>query len=143
MAALGEEEEEEDVAAEDLPPTRYDTAVRERELASQKARIVSEMAAGERRSEPLDDRYTEVKRSSPRKQPLGPATTVQSTRSVPAPVESKSSGKQRAVDVPTRHSDTPGLFESVGLLLSEAFELADTEQGYSSPGKFSGCVTHS
>lgn len=127
MAAVGEEEED-DAMGEELPPTRYDTAVRERELATQKIRIVSEMAASKQREE------VQVRRPSPRKQPLGPATTVPSTRSAAAHSEHKSTGKGKAVDMAAK-PETPGLFETVGVLLADAFAASDTDEGYRAPGE--------
>jgi hypothetical protein len=127
MAPVGEEAEEDDAMDVDLPPTRYDTAVRERELASQKIRIVSEMAASER----LHEVPT---RPSPRKQPLGPATTIPVPRSNPAPTEYKAS-KGKASEAPSRQPEAPGLFESVGLVLSDAFAASETEDGYRSPSE--------
>lgn len=95
---------------EDVPPTRYDAAVRERELAAQKARIVSEMAANERRQ-------TQSQTTS-RKQPLAPATTLP-----PPPKESK---EKRGEKTPRQDKDVEpaGLFEKIGIVLQDAMLLA-------------------
>lgn len=136
MAAVGEEVEEDDPMGEDVPDTRYDAAIRERELAAQKARIVSEMAANERRTA-AEERQ---QRSSPRKQPLAPATTLPPSRSaVPIPEKHPSSrSKPTPVQpIPSPKEET-SLFDTIAMVLVDAIAQSETSRGYRSPSEYSG-----
>jgi polo-like kinase 1 len=155
MAAVGEEEEEASCGQPPEPTPPYEAGIRERELATQKARLVSQMAATaqaqgyESTSSQNHDRQAApaASRTAPR-QPLQSARTVpvnggpvtRSHRSPPgkgkeaqryAPVE-LSPRKTRSA---SRTEKTPeGLFETVGRTLVEAFGAAETPNGYLARG---------
>jgi phenylpyruvate tautomerase PptA (4-oxalocrotonate tautomerase family) len=70
MERVGEEDEDVEELFEDVEPRGYEAGIRERELATQKARIVSQMTDRKARVAPEVE-----KRLSPRK-PLAPPRTV-------------------------------------------------------------------
>ncbi|WWD06083.1 hypothetical protein V865_004168 [Kwoniella europaea PYCC6329] len=122
MERVGEEEEEEQ-EVEVLEPLRergYDNAVRERGLANQKARIVSEMAGERHRHKHHEQRLPSV---SPKKAaPLGSATTLPRP---PATASALTSSKTK--DFKT------SLFDVIGQNLANGLAMSQTEQGFRTP----------
>ncbi|OCF44225.1 PLK/PLK1 protein kinase [Kwoniella heveanensis CBS 569] len=127
MERVGEEEEEEDQEVVDQQPEQqkdHDQAVRARELATQKARIVSQMA-GERHT-----LHTHAERvvASPRKAaPLTTATTLPRapTHASAAASSSKLPSKQREYSA--------SLFETVEQNLSNGLLMSQSAGGFRTP----------
>lgn len=118
-----EEEEEEQTEEEDLKQRGYDAGVRERELANQKARIVSQMAKERVDGEP-------VERRTPRKLAAAPATV------------SAGLSPARTVEAPRREPTSSGTTGKMGQVASGRVSLfdvfADTlDRALSSPSTFS------
>ncbi len=109
MEPLGEEDEEED--EDEL--RGYDAAVRERELATQKARIVSQMAA------------TGITGQASH---LSPRKTVAASRTVP-----NNNGRER--DIVAGKRDRISLFDVFAQNLVNALAIAVTDAGFRSPRK--------
>ncbi|ORY31914.1 kinase-like domain-containing protein [Naematelia encephala] len=117
MAQVREEEEIEEIDEEEKPG--YDAAVRDRELATQKARIVSQMAEAKDKPARVD---------SPRKAPLSAATTVsRGVSSYPGRDHDPQAASMKAKDGRT------SLFETFGQNLATALAAAQTAAGFSSP----------
>jgi hypothetical protein len=183
MAPLGEEAEEEEDDAHQGEGGR-----RERELANQKARIVSEMATlrklngqadsdaasagGREEADPRKRLYSRGEAQSARAEPSAQSRHAAESPRRPleaagaahinqAAVKSETAyiksaegheGKQAKVDTRNRMPDpssglsgpsrrtrqaakVPGLFEVVGEVLTEAFEAAETQDGYLPDGE--------
>ncbi|WRT63607.1 uncharacterized protein IL334_000530 [Kwoniella shivajii] len=132
MERVGEEEEEEEVMEDKAGQHRgYDDAVRERGLANQKARIVSQMA-GEREklsTQQHHEHHIHQRQSSasPRKAaPLGAATTLPRPP-VPLAASTKDGGYGKTKDFRS------SLFDIVGQNLAEGLTMSQTEEGYRTP----------
>ena len=125
MDRLGEEEEEEE---------EEDEAVREKVLATQKARIVSQMASSGT-GEPGHVAAAGPSRRSPRKQPLGATMTVPQATSTA--FRSSAPDTKGKVSAPTGKpaNARASLFDIVGQTLENAFQMAQTGAGFTSPGK--------
>ncbi|KAK8845391.1 hypothetical protein IAR55_006104 [Kwoniella newhampshirensis] len=126
MERLGEESEEEDLVDEAREvPREQDRAVRERELATQKARIVSQMA-GERHYHHQQNHVVDRASASPRKAaPLSSATTLPRAPTAAPRVHTLESGKTK--------NFKSNLFETFGQTLAYALEMAQTEAGFWTP----------
>nr|XP_019014240.1 PLK/PLK1 protein kinase [Kwoniella pini CBS 10737]OCF53021.1 PLK/PLK1 protein kinase [Kwoniella pini CBS 10737] len=110
----------------------YDHAVRERGLANQKARIVSEMAGEKRHHQHHDHQHIQQRQpsASPRKMnPLATATTLPRAPA-PAPTlasSSKSTGYTKTKDYKS------SLFDVIGQNLSNGLTLAQSDKGFRTP----------
>ncbi|WWC85535.1 uncharacterized protein L201_000399 [Kwoniella dendrophila CBS 6074] len=141
MERLGEEEEEEEEEqlADEKPEQHkergYDHAVRERGLANQKARIVSEMAGEKHRhyhhQEQLDQQQDQHRQSSASPRKLAPLGQTISLPRAPAPASTMASSK--AVGSSKIKDNTPSLFERVGFHLSHALSLVAEGRLYITP----------
>ncbi|WVR03341.1 hypothetical protein IAU60_000332 [Kwoniella sp. DSM 27419] len=127
-----EEDEEQEVLAEQPPEhqNRYNNAAREREVATQKARIVSQMAGGRDHILGTSHPSERVEPStSPRKPvPLSAAATlprVPQTTSLPTKLQGSHSGK-------TRDYGT-SLFERMGENLADGLAMSQTSAGFRTP----------
>lgn len=160
MAPVGEEEEDEDEARGARRPapaahTDAEPRTRERELATQKARIVSQMAAMQLpTSDPAESDAASTDREvqhryqtrSPRR-PLASSNALNNQSSAPAnrngSTPSKpSKGKEREglskyppVASAKQANHASGLFELVMEVLVEAMEAAETAEGYLPEGE--------
>lgn len=122
-----EEEERQENLKDEVPESRYDAGIRERELANQKARIVSQMGGS---SAQQQGRLREEERNGSPRKPLGSALGVQSRIQSHIP---RSPEKGRDMVVPTKTRDgRPSLFETIGKNLSSAFQASNTPSGYRS-----------
>ncbi|WWC57830.1 uncharacterized protein I303_100365 [Kwoniella dejecticola CBS 10117] len=136
MERVGEEEEEEEEVLVDQQKQRgYDHAVRERGLANQKARIVSEMAGEKhrhhgRQHEHQHDQPRQPSASPRKANPLGAATTLPRA-SAPASTLASSSGKDTAYSKTRDYKSS--LFEIIGQNLSNALTMSQTPQGFRTP----------
>lgn len=119
MERLGEEEEEEDIEEIEDEEPFVDVAVRERELATQKARIVSQMAGVPMRG---------PERASPRRLALSAATTI--PRAVPS-YEGRNHDSNPPVFKPKM-----SLFDIYAQNLSNAMAMAATPTGFRAPREF-------
>lgn len=150
MDRLQEEEEpiEEIADADDEPvqqqvaPRSYEAAVRERELAAQKARIVSQMATPVAvRKERMMSPRKEHERASPRKPILTSARTVQAaapTGTIDGRARAPSS--YPSTDLPAAKPYRPvtsksGLFDRIRRNLEHAVAMVGTAEGYAGPGE--------
>ncbi|RXK34972.1 PLK/PLK1 protein kinase [Tremella mesenterica] len=113
MDRVGEEEEPEDEAG------GHGLGIREREVATQKARIVSEMAISGSGGIPHP-------RASPRK-PLAPSTTLLQAQS------SRATNTGHAVKGAAQKGDKVSLYETVEKNLSRALVMAATDAGFTTP----------
>ncbi|WWD22337.1 hypothetical protein CI109_106828 [Kwoniella shandongensis] len=125
MERVGEEEEEEELAeAPNDAPRGQDRAVQERELATQKARIVSQMA-GERHTHhhhhPLDRNAASPRRAAP----LSSATTL--------PRAPTAAPRERDIAPGKTKEFKSSLFETFGQNLAHALSKAETEAGFWTP----------
>ncbi|WVQ94034.1 hypothetical protein IAU59_001112 [Kwoniella sp. CBS 9459] len=124
MERVGEEEEGEEEVLDEQPVQQkgYDHAVRERELATQKARIVSQMA-GERH--PLHAHVERVAPSPRKAAPLASATTLPRAPASSAASSSKLPSKQREYSA--------SLFDTVEQNLSKALLMSQSASGFRTP----------
>jgi polo-like kinase 1 len=121
MERVDEDAEEE----EEVEPRGYEAAVRERELATQKARIVSQMAGQPPRTNVGEER--ERMSVSPRKMALAPATTLPPSR-----VEME----VHDMVAPAKTRDgRPSLFDTFAKTLENAIARVEAGEVFTSPRK--------
>lgn len=160
MAAVGEEDEEpSDKNEQAAPVPQYEAGIRQRELATQKARLVSQMAAqshGYESASSQDKDRVPTSSRAPMQAPVPPRQPLQSARTVAASVPSTRSprlsptkmtkerelangngdGEDKVTRIKSRaERTTEGLFEAVRKTLTVAFKEAETANGYISRGE--------
>lgn len=149
MERLKEEEEpieelvDENVQEDEVKPRGYEAAVRERELAAQKARIVSQMATPVAvRRERMASPRKEHERSSPRKPVLTSARSVPAALPTSAEAQPRLSSSSKLAEPSTKPkpyrpvTSKSGLFDRIRRNLEHAVEMSKTPAGYQGPGEY-------